>query len=986
MLTFTPLLGAQSASKASQSLLELDGGVKVLVDVGWDSSFNVEQLHALEQQLSTISIILLTHPTLEHIGAFAYCRKYLPLFSRIPVYATTPVINLGRTALIDLYASSTLAATPVPGAPSEDGQNSTALLLPAPTADEIAGYFASILPLKYSQPHQPLPSPLTSASLSGLTITAYNAGHTLGGTIWHIQHGLESIVYAVDWNQGRENLLAGAAWLGSGRGGAEIIEPLRRPTALICSSRGVERTNPLPYRRRDEALVSLIRETIAQGGKVLIPTDSSARALELGYILNNIWRDNVNGPHGDTYKNARVYWASKSCKTSVRFLQSMLEWLDEGVRGEAEAAMTKGKGQGNLSNPLDWRHVKLLEKQSHLERILARTKPGVILASDASLQWGFSRLALELMGSDSRNLVILPEAFTNETEFAGQLWNQYAAKLSHASGHSGAQVVTLDGASFEIPDTHNASLTPDDNAIYQSYVARQRQLQSNLQGDGGEGAIGADAAADLADDADGSDSSDSDDDDADAEHQGRALNISAQMTQSTKRKGAPGATAGLSDAELGVNVLLRSKTLHDYDVRNKRGREKMFPFTVHRTRDDEYGDLIKPEQYLRAEEREDTDGVDMRAGDSADQQSNAVGHKRKWGDVATNAPGQNRRNSKGSNKRTKSGRGDRDNDDAPGENGIDGGHEQGERSDDSEESDYEPEEDVDVHAPRKVTYTSSQLTLSIRVAHIDFTGLHEKRDLQMLIPLIRPRKLLLVAGTASETQTLASECRQLLGVGEGDAAAGEVVFCPTVGETIDASVDTNAWTLKLSAQLVKKLTWQNVKGLGVVALTGLLEAPETATGTEAAVSQESDEIASQATKKPKLEASPRPKASEVAKSQSAAETALPILDLMPTAPLANQQFHQHAPTNPVHVGDLRLADLRRLMSDTGHTAEFRGEGTLLIDGTVVVRKSASGKIELEAGPGALGMPQWRTLDPSPVGSFYAVRRAVYAGLAVVAGV
>ena len=49
MFNFTPLLGAQSNSTASQALLELDGGVKVLVDVGWDEKFDVEDLRALER-------------------------------------------------------------------------------------------------------------------------------------------------------------------------------------------------------------------------------------------------------------------------------------------------------------------------------------------------------------------------------------------------------------------------------------------------------------------------------------------------------------------------------------------------------------------------------------------------------------------------------------------------------------------------------------------------------------------------------------------------------------------------------------------------------------------------------------------------------------------------------------------------------------------------------------------------------------------------
>jgi hypothetical protein len=49
MFSFSPLQGALSESTASQSLLELDGGVKVLVDVGWDETFDVEKLRELEK-------------------------------------------------------------------------------------------------------------------------------------------------------------------------------------------------------------------------------------------------------------------------------------------------------------------------------------------------------------------------------------------------------------------------------------------------------------------------------------------------------------------------------------------------------------------------------------------------------------------------------------------------------------------------------------------------------------------------------------------------------------------------------------------------------------------------------------------------------------------------------------------------------------------------------------------------------------------------
>jgi cleavage and polyadenylation specificity factor subunit 2 len=51
MFTFTPLLGAQTDSDATQSIIELDGGIKILVDVGWDETFDVGQLSDLDRHV-----------------------------------------------------------------------------------------------------------------------------------------------------------------------------------------------------------------------------------------------------------------------------------------------------------------------------------------------------------------------------------------------------------------------------------------------------------------------------------------------------------------------------------------------------------------------------------------------------------------------------------------------------------------------------------------------------------------------------------------------------------------------------------------------------------------------------------------------------------------------------------------------------------------------------------------------------------------------
>jgi cleavage and polyadenylation specificity factor subunit 2 len=106
-------------------------------------------------------------------------------------------------------------------------------------------------------------------------------------------------------------------------------------------------------------------------------------------------------------------------------------------------------------------------------------------------------------------------------------------------------------------------------------------------------------------------------------------------------------------------------------------------------------------------------------------------------------------------------------------------------------------------------------------------------------------------------------------------------------------------------------------------------------------------------------------------------SAMPILDIVPT----NMTSATRSVAQPLHVGDLRLADLRKLMLSSGYTAEFRGEGTLLIDGSVAVRKMGTGRIEVESMEAPLNggatMHQGST--------FYAVKRKIYEGLAVVAG-
>lgn len=929
----------------------------------------------LPRQVPTLSIILLTHATVAHLAAFAHCCKHFPLFTKIPIYATLPVISLGRTLLQDLYSSTPLASTIIPQSTLSEASYSYAqttasetanILLQGPSVEEIASYFMLIHPLKYSQPHQPLPSPF-SPPLNGLTITAYNAGHTLGGTIWHIQHGLESIVYAVDWNQARENVLAGAAWLGgAGGGGGEVIEQLRKPTALICSSRGGERLAlPGGKAKRDELLLDTIKSAVRKGGIVLIPTDSSARVLELAYLLEHAWR--VETKDDDSPLQAcKLYLASKNIGATMRYTRSMLEWMDDGIIREFEASSggqqqqnqgAQGSKQGSGAGPFDFKHLRLLERRSQIDRVLnetdnlGRTAAKVILASDTSLEWGFSKDVLRKIADDNRNLVILterlakPSETTSKSALARTLWSWLEDRTSGIvteTTKSGGKLeqVSGGGRQVDIKDVKRIALEGKDLNVYQQWLANQRQLQATLQSGG---ATSLETSADVIDDASSDSSSDSDD--SETEQQGKALNISATMGQANRKK------IGLSDEDLGINILIRKKGVYDYDVRGKKGREKMFPIAIRRKRTDDFGELIRPEDFLRAEERDEVDGQDMRQQPGRYDTKDTLGKKRKWDDAA---PNDHRLD--GDNKRQQISQNRRDSVEAmdmP-------------RGVEDDASDDEAEEEIS--GPSRLVFSTETISINVRLAFVDFAGLHDKRSLQMLIPLIQPRKLILVGGLKDETLTLADECRKLLAGRLGSSE--EFIYAPSIGMTINASVDTNAWAVKLTDALVKGLKWQNVKGLSIATITARLEAS----------SQDSPESSEEANnRKQKL----LEDATEETTASQNTELAIvpyemPRLDVLPS----NMASATRSVAQPLQVGDLRLADLRKIMQTSGHTAEFRGEGTLLIDGSVIVRKQGTGRIQVESVGLSSGVGSAMSAMQHG-GTFFAVKSKIYEGLAVV---
>jgi cleavage and polyadenylation specificity factor subunit 2 len=630
----------------------------------------------------------------------------------------------------------------------------------------------------------------------------------------------------------------------------------------------------------------------------------------------------------------------------MRYVRSMLEWMGEGIVKEFEAASGAAEGQDQrrtrgasgrddgrgVRTPFDFQHITLLERKARVTRMLDASEPRVILASDTSLEWGFSKDALKSLASDDKNLVILTERVgelaTQQRGLGRYLWDLWNERCSSSDEDTSVNpVVDVSGQQARVQTARAVALEGDEVPLYQQFLARQRQLHNTMGGDGG---TALETSADVVDDR-SSTTSESSEDSGDG-HGGKILNTTAALQHARNK-------FGLTDAELGVNILIRRKNVYDYEVRGKKGKEKVFPYQQKRRKADDFGDLIRPEEFARADEEDNVAGDALR-GDSS-KKENTVGQKRRC-DELVNVLDSSK--SKDSQKRR--------NADGEGQGEADGA-----------DSDSEPEEDLDrVDGPSKVIIDSEVIELKCQISFVDFSGLHDRRTIQNIIPLVKPRKLIFVGGDEAETKELADICRSALNAGL-EASSAIDVFTPVVGMVIDASVDTNAWTVKLSRSMVRNLHWQNVRGMGVVAITGRLAAASLDAQPKA-------EEEGSAKKKARLDAPAVPVSSQLESD------ATPVLDVVP----ANMATAVRSVAQPFHVGDLRLADLRKLMKSNGMEAEFRGEGVLVINGTVAVRKTATGQIEVDGG--AYGNTDARNNDAA---TFFRVKRQIYDGLAVVAG-
>lgn len=203
-----------------------------------------------EFSIDKLDAVVITHAHLDHCGMVPFLFKY---GYRGPVYMTAPTLNLSTLLQLDYLD---VAEREGKLRPYRDRDVKEAIL--------------HTIPLNYGEVTDIAPD---------VRLTLHNAGHILGSAIihLHIGDGRYNMAYTGDFKFGRTRLLEPATFT------------FPRLEALIVESTYGHPTDKMPPRQEVERkFASIIKRTLARGGKILIPVLAVGRAQEIMLVLEDL--------------------------------------------------------------------------------------------------------------------------------------------------------------------------------------------------------------------------------------------------------------------------------------------------------------------------------------------------------------------------------------------------------------------------------------------------------------------------------------------------------------------------------------------------------------------------------------------------------------------------------------------------------------------------------------------------------------------------
>jgi cleavage and polyadenylation specificity factor subunit 3 len=341
-------LGAGAEVGRSCLILRFKGKV-IMLDAGILPSFKGEEALPLLREIdpAEVDIVIITHFHIDHCAALPHFTERMTGF-RGRIFATHPTIAVMRMVLQDFVRVSKIG--------SDD-----------------AGFLYSQADVDRCMARMEALDLRQRATVGGVQLTFYNAGHVLGACMVNVEVAGVSVLYTGDYSCEEDRHLMAAE-----------APPGLRPDLLV-----VEATYGLQVHEgreaREKRFLDAVEKVVKRGGRCLIPVFALGRAQELLLILEEHW-----AAHPEL-RGVPIWHASRMGDRSLDVYRTFTSHMNAKV----QAAVGE-------RNPWTFQYVKPCSPSEFRD-----VGPCVMLAAPGMLQPGFSRDLFDRWCEDAKNGVVL---------------------------------------------------------------------------------------------------------------------------------------------------------------------------------------------------------------------------------------------------------------------------------------------------------------------------------------------------------------------------------------------------------------------------------------------------------------------------------------------------------------------------------------------------------------------------------------------------
>jgi len=347
------ILGAGRQVGRSAILLKTSES-KILLDCGYSpsGSRNLEMIprfDMVEDLVSELDAVVITHAHLDHMGMVPYLFKY---GYRGPVYCTEPTLPLMLMQQLDF-----INVAGKEGVFAPYSENDVRLAV------------QHTVPLKYG---------VVTNITPDVRITFYNAGHILGSAIihLHIGEGFHNVIYTGDFKFENSRTLD-----------ASVYRFPRAETLIMESTYGATAV-PFTRQESEQTLAEYVKRTLEDGGKVLIPVPAVGRAQEIMLVLNHLFTSGMI-PEVPVFLDGLVVEA-----TAIH--AAYPDYLGREIRNKID----------ELGNVFMSEYFTPIKSIQHRDEVLNMREPVIIMATSGMLEGGPILTYLKEFAPDDRNILI----------------------------------------------------------------------------------------------------------------------------------------------------------------------------------------------------------------------------------------------------------------------------------------------------------------------------------------------------------------------------------------------------------------------------------------------------------------------------------------------------------------------------------------------------------------------------------------------------